>query len=277
MGSSDGHDFAPINGYRLRYRLRGEGPLAVFGHGLLGSIEQIDDGDTPLHEFHERVRLLTYDARGHGLSEGPADAAAYTWAALGQDMAALADHAGEGQAIFGGGSMGAATALWVALEQPERVRALVLVMPPPLGGPTLQKMEEQRAIQMLELISAAVENFGLEKTLELAAQFPGFAANPEEAEQRMKWLRTQNPLAIAYAIKGLVQSPFHDSEAYRQIRVPTLVVAHEGDGLHPIRAAKMLADTIPDCRLVDAPEPGYWRAHPDEFVGEVNRFLDRVG
>ncbi|MCC7362823.1 MAG: alpha/beta fold hydrolase [Dehalococcoidia bacterium] len=268
--------FAHVNGYRLRYRIEGDGPLAVFGHGLMGSIEQIDDNHSGLDALHERVRLLVYDARGHGQSDGPADPAGYTWETLGQDMAALAAPHHDGAAVFGGGSMGAATALWVALERPELVRGLVLVMPPPLGHGPMRGEGEQRAIMVLDMLAAAVENYGLAKTVELARTFPGFAATPEEADERARWMLTQNPLALAHGIRGLLQAPFHDPDCYRAIRVPTLVIAYEGDGLHPVRAAQLLGANIPDCRVEIADQPGYWREHPDEFLALVTGFLDRV-
>lgn len=271
------HRFAHVNGHRLRYHLAGDGPLAVFGHGLLGSIEQLDEHAPALERLRRRVRLLLYDARGHGQSEGPDDAALYTWETLGRDMAALIEHAGEPRAIAGGGSMGAATALWLALEQPERVRALVLVMPPPLGGPELRGPAEQGAIQVLELLAAAVENFGVEKTVELARQFPGFAPTPEAAEERARWLLQQNPRALRYAIRGLVQAPYHDPDDYRRIRVPTLVLAHEGDPLHPARAARLIGTNVSGAHVHIAPDPDYWRTHPEDFAAEVERFLDSVG
>jgi pimeloyl-ACP methyl ester carboxylesterase len=269
--------FATINGHRLRYRLAGQGPLAVFGHGLLGSIEQLDAHHGGISRLQEHVRLLVYDARGHGQSEGPDDPRGYTWESLGLDMAALVEHAGERQAIIGGGSMGAATALWLAIERPEYVRALLLVMPPPLGFETMRGADEQQAIQVLDLLRTAVETFGLEKTIEMAKQFPGFAPTPEEADERARWLLSVNPKALLHAIRGLLSSPIHDPETYRRIAVPTLVVAHEGDPLHPVRAAKLVAEKVPGARLIVGPEPYYWRYHPDELNAEVTSFLAALG
>jgi len=269
--------FQPINGHSLRYRLEGDGPLVIFGHGLMGSIEQIDENAPALGELLSRVRLLTYDARGHGRSGGPEDSAGYTWETMGRDMSALITFAGEENAIVGGASMGAATALWVAIEHPERVRALTLMMPPPLGGEALRGDAEKQAIAVLDLLAAAVQNFGLEKTVELAQGFPGFAPTPEEAKERARWLLEQNPLTLAYAIRGLVSAPCHDPERYRAINVPTLVIAHEGDGLHPVRAAQLLGDTIPDCEVVIAPHSTHWQQHPEELRDHFARFLDRLG
>ena len=277
MSEAPAHTFAAINGHNLRYRVEGEGPLAIFGHGLMGSIEQVEENLSVLDQLLARVRLLVYDARGHGRSEGPADADGYTWETLGRDMGELVRHQGEERALLGGASMGAATALWVALEQPERVRALVLVMPPPLGEPGLRGPAEKQALQVLDMLSAAVQNFGLEKTVELARNFPGFAATPEEGEERSRWMLKQNPLTLAYAIRGLLQSPFHEADAYRRIRIPTLVMAHEGDGLHPARAARLLGEAIGGAVVHIAPSSDYWPSHPEEFLAEVELFLDRVG
>jgi pimeloyl-ACP methyl ester carboxylesterase len=268
--------FASVEGLRLRYRVGGEGPLAVFGHGLLGSIEQLDAGPA-WGAILERVRVLLFDARGHGQSDGPEDPSAYTWEALGLDMVRLAARFGGEPAILGGASMGAGAALWAAVERPAAVRALVLAVPPPLGPPSMRGEDEHRAIQALELLAAAIAAYGLEQTAELAKNMPGFAATPEEAEERAAWLRAQNPRTVVHAIRGLLQAPIHDPEAYRTIRVPTLVLAHEGDGLHPVRAARLLASTIPDCTVRVAPDPGYWQRHPEAFVAEVRAFLNRVG
>lgn len=270
-------EFAEINGHRLRYRLQGEGPLVVFGHGLMGNIEQVTPPGVDLSRVYGRVRLLTYDARGHGHSHGPEDHALYTWESLGLDMAALIEHAGEEAAIVGGASMGAATALWMAVEQPQRVRALAILMPPPLGGPEYQTPEEKNAIAALEMLSMAVQAGGIEQTIAFARNLPGFASSPEEAETKAEWLRAQNPLTLKYAIRGLVQSAFHHPDDYARISAPAVIVAHEGDPLHPVRAAKLLADKIPGSELIVAPEPGYWVDHPDEFMAEMLRWLERLG
>src|SRR5690606_33527094 len=117
--------------------------------------------------------LLLYDARGHGASDGPAEPAGYTWDTLGQDLTGMIAFAGEARAIVGGASMGAAASLWAAIEQPEQVRGLVLIAPPPLGGPDFQSEAEQAAIQRLDMLSQTVEALGLDQTVQLARQLPG--------------------------------------------------------------------------------------------------------
>ena len=69
---------------------------------------------------------------------------------------------------------------------------------------------------------------------------------------------------------------FTIAKVIEKVQKPTLVIAHENDGLHPIRAARLLKERIPNCRLVSAPSREYWREHPDEFFGAIQAFHDEV-
>lgn len=268
--------FAEINGNHLRYRLTGEGPLVVFGHGLLGDIEQLDTYLDGLDPLLARVRLLAYDARGHGQSDGPGSSTGYSWESLGRDMGALIRFAGEERAIVGGVSMGAASAIWLAVERPEQVRGLVAMMPPPLGFTSMRPPGEQRAITALDFLASAVENYGIDTAIQVIQAVPGFGADTADAEQRAEWLRGQNPLTLKYAIRGLIDAPPHDPECYRRITAPTLVFGHEADDLHPARAAKLLSDHVEGSRLLVGPTPDYWMTHKDEVLRELEAFLGQV-
>jgi pimeloyl-ACP methyl ester carboxylesterase len=273
----ESESFTEIDGNMLRYRLTGDGPLVVFGHGLMGRIEQLDEYLRGLDPLLKRIRLLAYDARGHGLSSGPGTSAGYTWETLGRDMGEMIRFAGEERAIVGGVSMGAAAAIWLAVEQPEQVRGLVAMMPPPLGFISMRTPGEQRAITALDFLASAVENYGIETAIEVVKSVPGFGADEQDAEQRAAWLRGQNPLTLRYAIRGLIDAPPHDPECYRLIKAPTLVFGHEGDDLHPARAAKLLADNVEGSRLLMGPTADYWMTHKDEVLRELEAFLERAG
>jgi pimeloyl-ACP methyl ester carboxylesterase len=127
------------------------------------------------------------------------------------------------------------------------------------------------------MLAMAVQAGGIEQTIAFAKNLPGFAASQEEAESKADWLRSQNPLTLKHAIRGLTQAAFHHPDDYARISAPTVVVAHEGDPLHPVRAAHLLAERIPNSELIVAPQPGYWVDHPKEFLGEMVRWLERLG
>ena len=125
-----------VRGIDLGVRDSGEGEPFVWGHGLLGSMEQEDEaGALAWPSFGSSLRLIRYDARGHGSSEATLAPAAYRWPELAGDLLALLDAIQLERAVLGGVSMGCATALHAAVQEPARATGLVLVAPPtPVGA-----------------------------------------------------------------------------------------------------------------------------------------------
>ena len=276
MVTTANDQFAEIDGFELRYRLYGsdQDPLAVIGHGIFSSLDQYADRPEALDVLAERYRILLYDARGHGESEGPEEPDGYSWQALGEEMLALAALAGEERPILGGASMSASAALWVAIERPQAVRALVLIAPPPLGPRELREESETEALRMLDTLATAVESFGLSGTADMAGSMPAFTAAAGERGAEM--LRSQNPRTIVSIIRGLHDHTPRDAADYSAIGCPVAVFAHPDDALHPIRSANLLAEHIPDCRLHLGPERDFWQNHPEELSREIVAFLDTV-
>ena len=268
--------FAEIEGFSLRYRLYGseEAPLAVIGHGIFSSLEQYADRPEALVALASRYRILLYDARGHGQSEGPEQPEGYSWQALGEEMLALAALAGEQRPILGGASMSASAALWAAIKHPDAVRALVLIAPPPLGPRELRDESETEALHMLGALASAVESFGLSGTADMAATMPAFVA--AAGEQGTEILRSQHPRPIVPIIRGLHEHTPPDTASYAAIQCPVAVFAHIDDALHPVRSANLLSERIPDCRLHLGPERDYWQNHPEELAREIIAFLDAL-
>jgi len=113
----------------LNVRITGEGTPFIWAHGLMFSIEGEDKLGFEWDSFPKNIKLVRYDARGHGKSEPSYKPEDYHWRNLGQDMLALADAIGAEKVISGGASMGCATTIYAALQAPERMKAMVLVCP----------------------------------------------------------------------------------------------------------------------------------------------------
>lgn len=262
---------ATINGFEMHYRERGEGPPLVLAHGLMGSIEMMDaQGQNP-ESFSRRFRLVNYDARGHGRSGYTTELADYSWYALASDLFALLSHLGIERGYVGGGSMGAGTSLVLALQHPELVERLILIAPPPLG-------EDMVPVQQMFLaFAAAIEALGLEKAVELAMALPRFQelreTNPQEFEWTRDWLLSQNAKSVVPAIRGLLGGPPLPAERFGEIKVPTLVVAHPDDEIHPLSSARLIERSIADCTLVVAPTMTYFREKPQELAAAIEDFL----
>ena len=100
------------------------GPVVLGLHGLSANRLAF----LPLLEhLGDDVELVSLDARGRGLSDKPADPAAYGMRRHADDAAAVLAHLGLGPALVVGHSMGAWVGLQLAAHHPGLVRALVCV------------------------------------------------------------------------------------------------------------------------------------------------------
>lgn len=117
--------FTTFDGESLFYDDQGDGDVVMLLHGFVGdiNIDWIRSGILDLL-LDEEYRVVAFDARGHGLSDKPHDAAAYENDALTKDAAALLDELGIDRCMLVGFSMGARTALHLAAID-DRVRAVV--------------------------------------------------------------------------------------------------------------------------------------------------------
>src|SRR5687767_12135739 len=77
----------------------------------------------------EGLHVVTLDLLGHGRSDRPEDPLVYSMSAFADQVIALLDHLGAGQAVLGGTSLGANVSLEAAARAPGRVRGLLLEMP----------------------------------------------------------------------------------------------------------------------------------------------------
>jgi pimeloyl-ACP methyl ester carboxylesterase len=117
--------FTTFDGQSLFYDDQGDGDVVMLLHGFVGdiNIDWIRSGILDLL-LDEGYRVVAFDARGHGLSDKPHDAAAYENDALTKDAAALLDELSIDRCLLVGFSMGARTALHLAAVD-DRVRAVV--------------------------------------------------------------------------------------------------------------------------------------------------------
>ena len=100
----------------------GSGPAVVLLHGLTATHRYVVMGSRSLERSGHRV--IAYDARGHGQSSPAGDSRAYEYSDLVDDLVAVLDSLGVDRAIIAGASMGAHTALALALQAPERIRSV---------------------------------------------------------------------------------------------------------------------------------------------------------
>jgi pimeloyl-ACP methyl ester carboxylesterase len=236
----------------------GERKPILLLHGLTATRRYVVHGSRVLERAGHPV--AGYDARGHGASSPAGGPEAYTYAELVEDAVAVMDAAGIGRAAVAGQSMGAATAVALALARPERVGALVLVTPAHLGRPSADLARWDRLAAGLE--SGGPEGF-------LAAMGPLTLderwRDPVRTVILQRIARHEHPEAVAAALRGIPRSAAFDGlEALSGIAVPTLVVGSRdgADPDHPLEVAEEYARRIPGARLLvedEGESPLAWR------------------
>lgn len=98
----------------------GEGPPILLLHGLMG---RATTWWSVAQQLTGHGRVLAYDARGHGRSQGQGP---WTTSRLAADAADVLDHLGAGPALVAGHSMGGLHGLVLAARRPDLVRGLVV-------------------------------------------------------------------------------------------------------------------------------------------------------
>ncbi len=257
-------------GLELAWDRAGVGPTMIWGHGLTSSRANEDlSGPVDWSAVRATVDVTRYDARGHGESGWSDDTTTYGWDALAVDQIALADSLGIDTWVSGGASMGAATALHVACAAPERVRALVLMIPPTAW--------ETRAAQVdvYETMASIIERRGIERLVALGADAPPpdpFVGDEAWRARRDATMRAADPTRLAGVLRGATGADFPSPDDIAAIAVPTLILAWSGDPGHPVSTAELLGELIADTRCqvaTTAAEVATWTSDVAGFVREV--------
>jgi 2-(acetamidomethylene)succinate hydrolase len=106
----------------LNVRELGEGPIAIFLHGITSNSAVFDP---LLVNLKNHFRCIAVDQRGHGLSDKPD--VGYGAREYSDDMIALIKTLNAGPAIIVGNSLGSRNAIETAARAPELVRAVVAI------------------------------------------------------------------------------------------------------------------------------------------------------
>jgi 3-oxoadipate enol-lactonase len=257
----------------LAVRSQGKGVPFVWGHSLMGSMRVEDLAGLWDWAVVERyAEVVRYDARGHGNSDGSYDPRDYCWDRMAADMlavgASVATAGGFARCLLGGISMGAATALEAAVQQPEQVAGLVLVLPPTAWDTRPRQSSIYRRLARVSGLFGAAP-YRLLDLLPIPMREDG---RSQLSLHTMKGLAQANPLHVQAALGGAARSDMPDHALLRQLQVPTLILAWEDDVAHPVSTATALADTLPDVRGLVICQPddiSEWQSALAEFVKEI--------
>ncbi|TFW20855.1 alpha/beta fold hydrolase [Massilia arenosa] len=250
----------------------GAGVPYIWAHGLMSSTAS-EDAAGLTREPPPGVRLIRYDARGHGHTPPAASPQDYLWEALARDMLAVADGERAARFIAGGSSMGSMTALTAALLAPDRIRALILMLPPALWEARAASSKRYRAAA---LYASAV---GGARMAEHVAQ-PEYSTlppwlighEPRMLEHSGTGTRHLGKTELADMMRGTALSNLPPrAELQRVAHIPALILAWSDDSTHPEASAHALHTLLGRSELVIARNHAEFRAFDDR----ISAFLTR--
>lgn len=278
-----------FEGQKIAYTEFGGGPAAVTAVGARGRTARSSPASTrPLILVHGLLlsqlmhrplaedlaargnRVITIDLLGHGESDRPRDMWRYSMHFFAQQVVALMDHLRIDQAVVMGTSLGANTALEIAASEPQRLRGMVIEMP------VLDNALLWSALAFTPLLVGLTFGEAAMKLVGRGARAVPRRLLPHYGNVMLDPIR-QEPGPSAAVLQGLFFGRIapHRNER-RKFQTPALVLGHRRDPVHPFSDAGMLAEELPNGRLLEANSLMELRMQPERLTGEIATFLDEV-
>ena len=278
-----------FEGQKIAYTEYGGGPAAVTAGGARGrTARSAPARGRPLILVHGLLlsqhmhsplaedlaargnRVITVDLLGHGESDRPRDMWRYSMAFFGEQIVALMDHLEIEQAVVMGTSLGANAALEIALSKPERLRGMIIEMP------VLDNALLWSAVAFTPLLVALTFGESAMKLLGRVTRAVPRSVLPHYGNVMLDLVR-QEPGPSGALLQGLFFGRIapHRNER-RKLQTPALVLGHHRDPVHPFSDAGMLAEELPNGRLLEANSFVELRMQPERLTNEIAAFLDEV-
>ncbi|KAJ6602541.1 prolyl aminopeptidase [Mycena vulgaris] len=251
-----------LNDVLFEYSIAGptNGSLIILLHGGRGFGTHGSDFRA-YQPLTDRYRVLGFDFRGHGQS-ACAPPHTYTFAQLVEDIEAFRAHfAGEAKAVVAGGSFGGYLAQQYALTYPERVSHLVL------RGTAPSHHHEEEALATFAARLHRAPNASIEMVHKVFSAFEDdvefqlimFALGPLYVETYDANAALKRNRGVIYraethnALYSEAEKYFDYRADLGRVAAKTLVIVGEHDWICPPGQSKLMAERIPNARLVLVP------------------------
>lgn len=271
-----------INGNLLEVEVLGpEGaPVLIAHHGAPGLGSRAEPKSS-FGRLADTYRVLVFDARGSGDSEGNEPYTHEQWAA---DVDGLRQWIGAEQIIMAGGSYGGFISLEYAIRYPDRVRALVLrdtaadhTHDAASRETALATTRVQLDVEKFDRINSGTvhDDADLRDCWREILPLYDFHYDPAAVEQKVASTpyryRTHN-FAFTHNMPSYDLKP-----RLGEITAPTLITVGRTDWITPVAASETLAALIPNAELTVFERSGHspqieqaqeWTARVRDFLSE---------
>ncbi len=229
----------------------------------------------------EHLTVITFDHRGTGASPGTSDQ--YSTRLFAADAIRLLDKLEIDSAHVVGHSMGGRVAQWMALDEPARVRTLILAASGPGHFDDVRPQTQGIPVQAaLGLIERGYEEY-IRSLITRTFFTPEFAAaNPERVDSLIDAFWSNRPPLEDYLKHVAARQEHYTTDQLHRITQPTLVVVGDrdthagGTGSH-WEQSRYLADHIPHAKLqvIEDARHGFFWSAPAETVAIARSWIER--
>ena len=240
--------FVEADGFRIRYMEAGQGAPLVHLHGA-GGLRL-----NPAHELLARqCRVIAFEMPGFGQS--PENTRTQSMPELASTMARAIENLGVDTFNLMGTSFGAKTALWLAVQAPERVLALVLEAPAAIRQDSAD-LPSGTPEEIARRLYAHPERLG-----SIPLPDPATRAKTQPLVQRLR-------------------GPDRDADLedrLEELPTPTLVLFGTLDAVIAPAMGRIYKDLMPNAHLVFVYDAGHaiGTERPEAFTEVVVDFLER--
>lgn len=276
-------ELVEINGNRLAVEVLGreDAPVLIAHHGAPGLGSRAEPRAS-FGRLADTYRVVVFDARGSGQSEGKGTFSHEQWAA---DIDALREWASAERIIMAGGSYGGFMAMEYATRYPDRVRALVLRDTSPdnsneekalANALANTRVEIDREKLMRIFAGTCRDNDDLRDCWREILPLYDYDYDPAAVEAKVEATPYRYE-AHNYAFS--VNIPNYDLKpVLPNITAPTLITVGRTDWITPVSCSEQIASLIPGSRLVVFEKSGHspqieeaeaWTKVVREFLAEV--------
>jgi pimeloyl-ACP methyl ester carboxylesterase len=265
------------DGTKLYFEETGAGQPVIFVHEFAGDYRSYEP---QVRRLSRSFRCVAFNARGFPPSDVPKEQSGYSQNLSCGDLLSVMDHQKIPKTHLVGVSMGAFTALYTALDHPDRVTSLVVAG----CGFGADPKSRDRVVKDIEEAAAKLEADGMAEFAET------YAHGPARIQFKLKdprgWLELKTQLAAhsglgaAMTLRGVQRdrpSLYALAEPLARLATPVLIVA--GDEDEPcLDASLFLKRTLPNAGLAFLPHTGHTvnLEEPEAFNRLCLEFFDAV-
>lgn len=259
--------FTESSGNNLYYEdSGGDGTAILFSHG--GFFDHTM-WEQQVEALSGDFRCITWDARGHGMSEANGD---FDYWDAAKDAVAVLDAAGADSAVLAGMSQGGWLTQRAAIADPDRVKGVVLM------GTSVVLLSEQE----LEGYGQMRDGWlGMGPVGEVAQGMLGvqFAPTDYDGSRYERMWQGKPPKQWTEVWQGVLHGRDDISDRMGEIKCPALFIHGTGDQAFPVSFAEEMSEMVADSRGVVVIEGGphcLALTHPDQVTEAISGFAGEL-